>query len=294
MTWHVWVGIFIGYASFGYFGALLGGVLGYFISTIFREGYHNHEDPFYQDDSQGYGRGQQWSYQSDYRHGYQRDGGEQQLARELLYSGGSENTFLNALLVMASYVIQADGKIMHSEMEYVRQFVARAFGQRQVDYANRYLLRLFEVRKQTYQRGGEDAYQVLIDQALRLIVQSLSADHRFQLLVFLSDIAKADGHIDPTEVTALKRLAQALGIDPREVDAMLSLGGDSLDDAYKVLEIAPNATDDEVRKAYRRLALKYHPDRVATLGEEVQQAAHRKFQELGAAKDRIYKARGMR
>ena len=63
--------------------------------------------------------------------------------------------------------------------------------------------------------------------------------------------------------------------------------------AYKVLEISPNATDDEVRKAYRKLALKHHPDKVATLGEDVKKAAEKKFQEINAAKDLIYKVRGI-
>ena len=60
------------------------------------------------------------------------------------------------------------------------------------------------------------------------------------------------------------------------------------------MEISPNATDDEVRKAYRKMALKHHPDKVATLGEDVRKAAEQKFQQINDAKERIYKARGMK
>ena len=67
-----------------------------------------------------------------------------------------------------------------------------------------------------------------------------------------------------------------------------------MSDAYKVLEIEPSATDEEVRKAFRKLALKHHPDRVATLGEDVRRAAEEKFQQINNAKERIYKARGMK
>lgn len=74
---------------------------------------------------------------------------------------------------------------------------------------------------------------------------------------------------------------------------MLNLGGDSLEAAYKVLGVPPTATDDEVRKAYRKLALDHHPDRVAALGEDIRRAAEKKFQEINEAKERIYKARGM-
>jgi DnaJ like chaperone protein len=79
-----------------------------------------------------------------------------------------------------------------------------------------------------------------------------------------------------------------------EVNSLLNLGGDSLEEAYKVLEVSPDATDQEVRAAYRQLALKHHPDRVATLGEDVKKAAEEKFQQINNAKEKIYKARGMK
>ena len=108
-------------------------------------------------------------------------------------------------------------------------------------------------------------------------------------------MARADGVVDPREVNALREVARALGLNDKEVDSMLNLsdGGTNLEAAYKVLEISPNATDEEVRKAYRKLALKHHPDRVATLGEDVKRAAEKKFKEINAAKDLVYKARGL-
>ena len=83
-------------------------------------------------------------------------------------------------------------------------------------------------------------------------------------------------------------------LSEKEVESMLNLRGNSLDEAYKVLEIEPTASDEEVRSAYRKLALKHHPDRVATLGEDVRKAAEVKFQLINDAKERIYKARGMK
>ena len=128
----------------------------------------------------------------------------------------------------------------------------------------------------------------------RQIAANLNYGERLQLLDFLVKIAQSDGSVCAEEVRALREVAQAMQLAASEVDSMLNLRGDSLDDAYKVLEINPSATDDEVKAAYRRLALKHHPDRVAALGEDVRRAAEEKFQQINNAKERIYKARGMK
>ena len=65
-------------------------------------------------------------------------------------------------------------------------------------------------------------------------------------------------------------------------------------DPYQVLGIPSTATDEEVRATYRKLVLKHHPDRVATLGEDIKRAAEEKLQSINNAKEIIYKARGMK
>ena len=84
-----------------------------------------------------------------------------------------------------------------------------------------------------------------------------------------------------------------MGLSDREVESMLNLETNTLEEAYKVLEITPEATNEEVRAAYRRLALKHHQDKVAALGEDIHKAANEKFQRINDAKAKIYKARGM-
>ena len=151
------------------------------------------------------------------------------------------------------------------------------------------MLRLFDEEK----RQGRVAFRRTIRQSCEEAARFLDYSGRLQLLNFLVMIAQADGQVASSEVDALKDVARWMQMNPSEVDSMLHLKGDSLDDAYRVLGVSPQATDDELRRAYRRLALEHHPDRVAKLGEDVRKAAEKKFQEINAAKERIWKARGL-
>lgn len=209
------------------------------------------------------------------------------------YDEGQRNSFLFSMLVMASYIIRADGRIMHSEMEYVRQFLRMNFGEEAVIQGEQILLNLFEQRKQM-ERQKPMAFKNTIHECGAQIAANLPYEQRLQLLDFLVNIAKSDGSVCSEEIAALKEVAQCMELSPKEVESMLNLSGNSLEEAYKVLEIDPSATNEEVRTAYRRLALKHHPDRVATLGEDVKKAAEEKFQQINNAKERIYKARGIK
>ncbi len=206
---------------------------------------------------------------------------------------GHRNSFLFSMLVMASYIIRADGRIMHSEMEYVRRFLRHNFGEQAVDEGQRILLNLFEERKRMDAQDPA-AFRRTIHECGAQIAANLSYEERLQMLSFLAEIARSDGHVSSEEVEALKEVAVCIGLSVREAESLLNLGGDSLEEAYKVLEVSPDATDQELRTAYRRLALKHHPDRVSTLGEDVRRAAEEKFQEINNAKERIWKARGMK
>lgn len=205
---------------------------------------------------------------------------------------GQRNSFLFSLLVLASYIIRADGRIMHSEMETVRNFLRRNFGEVAVSQGEEILLRLFEQQK----KMGELAFRSTIGDACREMYMNMDYAQRLQLLDFLVLIARADGVVVQQEVDALRFVASGLGISDADLSSILNLkgGASDIDAAYKVLGISASATDDEVKAAYRSMALKHHPDRVAALGEDVRKAAERKFQEINEAKETIYKARGMR
>lgn len=204
------------------------------------------------------------------------------------------NSFLFSMLVLSSYIIKADGKIMHSEMNCVRNFLRNNFGEQAVRQGEDILLKLFEMQKQQ----GATTFKETIRKSCVEISFHMNIGQRLQLLDYLIIIAKVDGTISPEEVYALKEVATYLGLSAQDVDSMLNMEASSnqqigLDEAYKILGISPNATNDEVKAAYRKMALKHHPDRVSTLGDDIREAAEKKFQEINNAKERIYKARGL-
>lgn len=204
------------------------------------------------------------------------------------------NSFLFSMLVLSSYIIKADGKIMHSEMNCVRNFLRNNFGEQAVQQGEDILLKLFEMQKQQ----GATTFKETIRKSCVEISFHMNIGQRLQLLDYLIIIAKVDGTVSPEEVYALKEVATYLGLSAQDVDSMLNMEASSnqqigLDEAYKILGISPNATNDEVKAAYRKMALKHHPDCVSTLGDDVREAAEKKFQEINNAKERIYKTRGL-
>lgn len=225
------------------------------------------------------------------------------------FNQGNRNSFLLSLLVLASYIIRADGKVMHSEMEIVRNFLRHNFGESAVRQGEQIMLRLFEEQK----RQGDAAFRETIRKSSLEITMHTDYSTRLQLVNFLIIIAHADGTLSREEVAVLREVADYLRIDSDDVESMMNMNyqsygrsssgqsadsnrqssADELARAYKVLGINPSSTDDEVKKAYRKMALKHHPDRVATLGDDVKKAAEQKFKEINEAKEKIFKSRGL-
>lgn len=77
----------------------------------------------------------------------------------------------------------------------------------------------------------------------------------------------------------------------RRVESTTAGSGAAAVDPWKVLELQPNASDDDITAAYRRMAQMYHPDKVTNLGAELQQLADRKMKEINAAYE-LLKRRG--
>lgn len=203
---------------------------------------------------------------------------------------GTRNGFLFCLMVLTAHVIQADGRIMHSEMELVRKFLRNSFGEIAMEQGNVILRKLFEYKKQK----GDALWNQQIRSACEEMADAMPEEHRIQVVAFLAEIAKADGNVHDAEIAAIRTIAVYLLLDAGIVEQLFALGTDSLEESYKVLGVSPDVSDDDLKQAYWKLVLKHHPDRVANLGDDIKEAATRKLQEINKAKEIIDKARNLK
>lgn len=192
----------------------------------------------------------------------------------------TQGGYIMSLLVLVAAVMKADGKVLKSELEYTKQFFVNAFGVSAAQEAIRILRDLLN-------------QNIPVTDVCRQIRQNMDHPSRLQLLHFLFGIAAADGVVHPEEHKLIKHIAEQMGISQKDYESIESMFVANTDAAYKILEADPSATDDELKKAYRKMALKYHPDKVHYLGEEVQKAAHEKFQKVNEAWEIIKKQRGI-
>ena len=186
-----------------------------------------------------------------------------------------------SLLILSAAVIKADGKVLKSELNYLKQFFTQQFGA--ADTAEKMLL-FKEILKQ----------QVDVQQVCLQIRDNMSLHSRLQLIHFLFGISKADGHVDKSEVNQIELIAKYMGIGASEFLSIKAMFYKDANAAYQILELNDNATDAELKKAYRKMAVKYHPDKLTHLGPEFQKAAKEKFQKVSEAYETIKKERNIR
>ena len=195
------------------------------------------------------------------------------------WNQGQRNSFLMSLLVLSASVIKADGKITDKEIATLRSFFSRNFGAWAADEAEE-LVR--EIANKDY-----NLYDVCMQ-----IRSCMDYSQRLQLYHYLVSLGACDS-LHQREIDILETIATYIGLSKTEVDSIFAQFRPSNDSNYKILEITPDATNDEVKKAYRKMAIKYHPDKVATLGEDIQKAAEEKFKAISQAYEAICRERGM-
>ena len=184
------------------------------------------------------------------------------------------------LLVLSAAVMKADGNVKRSELDYVKRFFLQNFGQ---ERAENYVKMLREILEKEY-----NLYEIS-----QQVGRYMDYSSRLQLLHYLFGIANSDGRISQEELGVINTISDYMGITNSDFQSVKAMFIKETDSAYKILGVDANATDEEVKKAYREMAKKNHPDLVSNLGEEVREAAEKKFQEINAAYESIKKQRGI-
>lgn len=233
------------------------------------------------------------------------------------HNEGTQDDINVSLLVLIAAVMKADGTVKRSELDYVKQFLLNNYGEEQ---GKKYLAMLRElVKPETNIPLEEICYQ---------IKQNTDYTTRYHMVDFLFGLAVSDNSYGTAENSTMRAIARGLGINSGDYVSIFtrhvgsryagqnnysnssysggysggysgssrqySSSSSTHKDPYKVLGLTSSATNDEVKKAYRRLAMKYHPDKVEGLGEEVKKNAEAQFREINEAYEQIKTARGMK
>lgn len=185
-----------------------------------------------------------------------------------------------SLLILSAVVIKADGKVDQRELDYVRSRFVAMFGKEKANES-------FKLFKNIVNQ--EIQLKAVTDQIRRNMAHS----GRLQLIHFLFGVARADGHADGSELNVIHKIARYLYVSDADFESIRAtfMPKNDIHAAYKVLEIDESATDADIKKAYRKMAVKYHPDKLQHLGADVQKAAEEKFVKVQEAYDAICKQR---
>jgi DnaJ like chaperone protein len=189
--------------------------------------------------------------------------------------------FATMLMALSAAVMRADGEPKKAELEYIKRFFSLQFGPQ---FTREHL----QVLKH-FLEGKE----IPLDQIGADIVLRTRVEVRIQLIHYLFGLAKADGHVADAELRVIRHIATLLQVPSSDFESVKSMFYRDANADYHILGIEPTATDEEVKKAYRQMAIRYHPDKVASLGDEYIKGAKEKFQKVQEAYEHIKKQRGM-
>ena len=186
--------------------------------------------------------------------------------------------FMVSMLVLFASVMKADKQLLKSELDFVKQFLKNQFHTNDVQD---FMVLFKDILNQDYH----------LRDVCRQIQRSMDHPSRLELVHVLFGLSQADGHIHPEEIKIIHTIARYMNINENDFISIQAMFVRDSKSDYKVLEISSDATDEEVKKAYRKMANKYHPDKVSHLGDELQKLAEEKFKSVNDAYQTIKKQR---
>ncbi len=263
------IGAIIGLISSGFYGLIIGFVIGSYIDYAMggnSSQNNNQNEDFTSRNSNSQFRG--YGYSGGYSSG--SNGG---------YSSGSPVDFKNSLLILIAAVMKADGRAMKSELDMVKSMLLRTYGEHETKIM---LLQLRDYLKQNHN----------LTEVCRNLRNRMSYSPRLELVHILFRISRADGDISSAELALIQTVATQLGISTPDYLSLRAMFVTTVDSDFKILDVSPSASEDEVKKAYRKLALRFHPDRLQGLTDSEKKSAEDKFIRVQKAYENIKKNKG--
>jgi len=251
-----WFGGALGWAVGGPIGGLIGFALGSYADSEVTGASRKDQQTGYQRSTQGQGQGRSY--------GQTRPG-----------------DFTSALLVLSAAVMKADDRLLKSELNFIRDFYSRQFGPAAAAEQMGILKELLNK-------------EIPLKQVCEQIRINMDHSMRLQLMHYLFGLAKADGEVHTKEEAVIATIGRYLYISDKDYESLRAMFYKDPAAAYRILELEPTATDDEIKKAYRKMAMKYHPDKVKDLGEQHMKNAQEKFIAVQEAYEQLKKERGIK
>jgi DnaJ like chaperone protein len=180
-------------------------------------------------------------------------------------------TFQLNLLALSALIIKADGRVEKKELDFVRNFFIGQYGKEGAES----IFKTFniEIKKETQ----------YLNQLTRVFVKQTPYETRLQILHFLFGIANADGHVSDVELQKLSEIASGMRLRLPDFESIKAMFVKNTDNAYKILEVATNASQDQIKNAYRKMVKKYHPDKLRGQDPAMIKGAEEKFREVQKA-----------
>lgn len=186
--------------------------------------------------------------------------------------------FVISVLVLFAKVMKADGQLLRSELDYVKKFLRQQFG---VQQTKELMVVFKDILDQEYP----------LKDVCRQIQRSMDHPSRLELIHILYGLSASDGHVHPDEVRVIQAIANYLNINNNDYESIKAMFARDEEASYRVLEISKSASNAELKRAFRKMANKYHPDKVSHLGKEMQKLAEEKFKAVNDAYQQIKKDR---
>ncbi|MCK9297257.1 MAG: DnaJ domain-containing protein [Desulfobulbaceae bacterium] len=191
----------------------------------------------------------------------------------------SRKNFVSLLVHILVKVAQFDGKISRAELLTIKNFFRTHlhYDQNQMFWVN-------ELIKDA--NNNPDSLETLLAQ----FRSSFAYEPRLILVELVYQIFFSNERVTNQELELARNIAEYLELSPHDLQSIQSryirmrhAAVNQEQQYYEVLGLQPEATFEEIKKAYRKLSMKYHPDKVGHLGEEFRGVAEEKMKELNAA-----------